>query len=253
MTVCAGVDGCKGGWIAVWCAEQDETPRMAVFADFATLAKELSPPAVIAVDMPIGLPDFIQSGGRGPEQAVRAHLGARRSSVFPISSRSAVYAECGPQNGLSEIVAAQRRASVTAQATSISRRKITIQAFMLFPKIREVDAYLREETGEADRIIESHPEFAFCVLNGGKPMTLPKKIKGKVNPPGMEERRELLSRHGLSASFLTSPAPKGAAADDFLDACAMLVIASRRKAGLARPNPEPLQRDSFGLPVAIWA
>jgi predicted RNase H-like nuclease len=252
LTVCAGVDGCKGGWIAVWRGGEDAEPQLTVFSDFPALTKALPTPALIAVDMPIGLPDFTR-GGRGPEQAVRDQLGKRRSSAFPIPSRDAVYSECGQLNGMAEIIAAQKRAGAVAQNTSNPRRRINIQAFMLFPKIREIDAYLREEAGETERIFESHPEFAFCILNGGKPMTLPKKIKSRVNEQGMEERREVLSRHELPMPFLSGPPPRGAAMDDFLDACAMLLIAERRAAGLARPHPEPLRRDSCGLPVAIWA
>ena len=253
MTVCAGVDGCKGGWIAVWRGSGDSEPQAAVFADFLTLVEAFPPAAVIAVDMPIGLPDFVHEGGRGPERAVRQCLGNRKSSVFSMPSRAAVYAECGALENQAEVIAAHKRAGDKAFATSFPSRRISIQAFMLFPKIREIDALLRNRTDEAERIYESHPEFAFAVLNSGAPMELPKKIKGKINPAGMDERRSLLVRRGIPASFLAANTPKGAAADDFLDACAMLLIAERRAAGLARPHPEPLVRDSFDLPVSIWA
>jgi predicted RNase H-like nuclease len=252
MTVCAGADGCKGGWIAVW-RDAGQPPQTGLFPDFHALASALPPPAVIAVDMPIGLPDFIHGPGRGPEQAVRPKLGMRQSSVFSVPSRAAVYAECGPLNGQAAVIAAHRRANGIAFSTSNPARRISIQAFMLFPKIREIDAFLRADGREAGRIIESHPEYAFTVLNGGKAMALPKKIKGRVNSPGMDERRNLLAHHGIPAPFLAQSPPKGAAADDFLDACAMLLIADHHSAGLARPYPEPLLRDSFGLPIAIWA
>ena len=35
-------------------------------------------------------------------------------------------------------------------------------------------------------------------------MTLPKKIKGAVNPAGMEERKALLCRHGYERPFSIS-------------------------------------------------
>ncbi|RVA66366.1 DUF429 domain-containing protein, partial [Mesorhizobium sp. M7A.F.Ca.CA.001.08.2.1] len=53
--------------------------------------------------------------------------------------------------------------------------------------------------------------------------------------------------------FLDQPPPRGAAADDFLDAAAMTLIAGRIVGGEARPFPDPPGRDSFGIPVAIWA
>ena len=47
---------------------------------------------VIAVDMPIGLPERTEGSGRVPEQLIRPLLGARQSSVFAIPSRRAVEA-----------------------------------------------------------------------------------------------------------------------------------------------------------------
>jgi predicted RNase H-like nuclease len=100
---------------------------------------------------------------------------------------------------------------------------------------------------------ESHPELAFWRLNGGAPMALPKKIRGVVNPAGMDERRALLARCGLPASLLCATPPRGAGADDLLDACAMLVTAARIADGAARPFPDPPLDDGRGIPLAIWA
>ncbi len=103
------------------------------------------------------------------------------------------------------------------------------------------------------RVFESHPEVAFRQLNGGQPMRLPKKIKGMVNPAGMEERKALLCRHGYDRGFLDRPPPPGAKTDDFLDAACMMLVAGRILRGEARPFPDPPGRDAFGIPVAIWA
>lgn len=253
MTKMAGVDGCKAGWVAVWREESGLTPGTRVFPDFPSVVAALPVETIIAVDMPIGLPDFIHGGGRGPEQAVRPHLKERQSSVFSVPSRSAVHAETGRFDTQADIIAAHKRASAIALKTSHPPRKISIQAFMLFPKIREIDWLLRQRPDLASRVFESHPEFAFTILNVDSPMSLPKKIKGRINPPGMDERKSLLARHGISRAFLDQKPPKGSGADDFLDACAMLLIAERIASGKARPHPEPLQHDSHGLPVAIWA
>lgn len=253
MTPICGIDGCPAGWIAVWRDHADAAHKTAVFSDIRSLIEAFSKTAILAIDMPIGLPDFVTGGGRGPEKAVRPYLGERQSSVFSVPSRAAVHAECGPFSGQREMIEAHKRASIVALATSDPPRKISIQAFNLFPKIREIDTLLRAQPDLTARIFESHPEFAFAILNGGSPMKLPKKIKGKVNPPGMEERKALLSSHGLSRQFLDQPPPKGAASDDFLDACAMLLIAGRIARGEASPHPSPLRHDSHGIPVAIWA
>ena len=253
MVPVAGVDGCPGGWICVSKSGADAAPSVMVFASFAELAASLPGQTTIAVDMPIGLPDYTGLGGRGPEQAVRPFLKARQSSVFSVPSRAAVFAEPGPFADESDRLAAHKRASEIALATSDPPRKISIQAFGLFAKIRELDVWLREDISRSARVFESHPEFAFTILNGVEPMALPKKIKGKVNSEGLAERRGFLASKGFQGEFLHQPVPRGANADDFLDACVMLLVAERLADGKAKPYPSMPSRDSYGLPIAIHA
>ena len=203
--------------------------------------------------MPIGLPDFPQKGGRGPEALVRPLLANRQSSVFSIPSRAALYADTSDFTTIEAWYDAHRRASEVAKATSDPPRGVSIQAFGIFAKIREIDALLIARPELRRCVFESHPEVAFCRLNGDQAMSLPKKIKGAVNPAGMEERKALLCRHGYEKAFLDRSPPRGAAADDFLDAAVMMLIAGRIAAGEARPFPDPPLADRFGIPVAIWA
>jgi predicted RNase H-like nuclease len=248
----AGADGCKAGWVAV-IQRRGCAPVVSVFSSFADLVASLPGDATIAVDMPIGLPELSRKGGRGPEAAVRAFLGARQSSVFSIPSRAALYADTEEFSTVERWYAAHRKANAVARTTSDPPRGVSIQAFGIFSKIREIDGLLRERPELRSRIFESHPEVAFCGLNGGQPMSLPKKIKGKINPAGMEERKTLLCACFYQRSFLNQPPPKGAAADDFLDAAAMMLIARRITSGEARPYPDRPGVDSHGIPVAIWA
>jgi predicted RNase H-like nuclease len=251
MQTVAGVDGCKAGWIAV-IAEPRKPVFSCVTASFAEIVDRLAGDAVIAVDMPIGLPDFTRHGGRGPEVLVRRLLGERQSSVFSIPSRAAVYATDEEFSTIERWYAAHREASRIARETSDPPRGVSIQAFGIFSKIRELDRLLIARPELRSRIVESHPEAAFRQFNGGKPMELPKKIKGRVNPPGMDERRMLLGSCGHDPSFLASPAPRGAAEDDFLDAAAMMLVARRFAHGEAVSFPDPPGADRFGNPVAIW-
>ncbi len=209
--------------------------------------------AAIAVDMPIGLPAFSARGGRGPEALVRPLLGQRQSSVFSIPSRAALYADTADFTTLDAWYAAHARASVVARETSDPPRGVSIQAFGIFSKIRELDGLLIARPELRSRIIEAHPEVAFWQLNGRQAMSLPKKIKGRVNPAGMEERKALLARHGLSRAFLDQAPPRGAAQDDFLDAAAMMMVAQRFSRGAAISFPDPPGHDDHGIPVAIWA
>ncbi len=249
MTI-AGVDGCKAGWIAV--IRDGTGTKVQVFGSFVDLLATMPDDAVVAVDMPIGLPDFTTKGGRGPEALVRPLLGQRQSSVFSIPSRAAVHAETAEFTDLATWYAAHRRSSEVARRTSEPPRGVSIQAFGIFAKIREIDALMMARPELRERVIESHPEVAFWRLNGGQAMSLPKKIKGRVNPDGMEERKMLLARVGHDRSFLDQPPPRGAAADDFLDACAMMLIAERHGRGETTSFPSPPGRDINGIPVAIW-
>ena len=246
----AGVDGCKAGWIAA-VRLPGEAPRVAIHGTMEALVDALPEETVIAVDMPIGLPDFTGAGGRGPERLVRRFLGQRQSSVFSIPSRSAIYAEPGPFASIEDWYAAHRSASEVARATSDPPRGVSIQAFGIFSKIREIDRLLIERPGLRTRLFESHPEAAFWKLNGDAAMQLPKKVRNRINEPGMEERRGLLIRCGLPADFVGLRPPRGAAGDDFLDACAMLLVAARHSRGETVSFPDPPGRDGRGLEIAI--
>ncbi|MCO6391272.1 DUF429 domain-containing protein [Aliihoeflea aestuarii] len=251
MPICVGVDGCKAGWIAVSRNNGGEIETR-IHRTFEALVAHYPHDAIIAVDMPIGLPDRIEGGGRGPEMLVRKHLGQRQSSVFSIPSRAAVYAATDPFTTLDKWYDDHRKASGIAKATSIPPRGVSIQAFALFAKIREIDALLIAWPDLQGRIIESHPEAAFWRLNGEQHMALPKKVKGRVSPAGMDERRVLLARCGIDRAALKAPCPRGAGADDFLDACAVFLVAERFAAGKAVPFPDPPLKDAHGVQIAIW-
>jgi predicted RNase H-like nuclease len=232
----AGADGCRAGWMVAFVRPAGEEVRTRTVAHFAAIAAAPEAPAVIAVDMPIGLPERIGPGGRGPERAVRPLLGRRQSSVFPVPSRQAIYAPTHPD------------ACRIALATSDPPRRVQIQLFMIAPRIREVDRALRTDPALAARVFETHPELAFWRLNGDRPLAYPKKVK-----PGLALRRRLLIGAGFAAAVVEAPPPKGAAADDLLDALACATIARRIHAGLAKSFPDDPQRDEYGLPMAIWA
>jgi predicted RNase H-like nuclease len=232
----AGADGCAGGWMTAFVRPAGGEVRLRVVPQFAAIATAPEAPAVIAVDMPIGLPARIGPGGRGPERAVRPLLGERQSSVFPVPSRKAIYALTHPD------------ACRVALLTSDPPRSVQMQLFRIAPRIREVDGVLRADAALAARVFEVHPELAFWRLNGERPLALPKKVK-----PGLALRRKLLIAAGFPRAVVDAPPPKGAGPDDVLDALACAAIARRIHAGLARSFPEAPQRDECGLPMAIWA
>jgi predicted RNase H-like nuclease len=167
---------------------------------------------------------------------VRRLVGARRSSVFSVPSRSAAYAKDYPD------------ACRLASETSDPARKVSRQFFGLAKKIQEVDTELRAQPALTARVYEVHPEVAFWRLNGDCELKQPKKIKA-----GLAFRRGLLVSEGFAQNTVDLRLPSGAAIDDLLDALACAAIARRILARVAVPFPNPPLRDEFGLPVAIWA
>ncbi|MGI9520030.1 MAG: DUF429 domain-containing protein [Hyphomicrobiaceae bacterium] len=237
----AGVDGCPAGWIAVLHPFNDrsraELKLFQSFADLLAITPEVSP---IAIDIPIGLSSLVAIGGRKADKAARAILGDRQSSIFAMPSRSAV------------MCSTYQQACETALATSAPPRKVSKQAFHLFPKIREVDALMTP--GLQERVFECHPEVAFWALNGETALDLPKKIKSRPSHAGLELRRNLLRSAGYSPELLhNSRFPKKSVGpDDIIDACVNAWSAGRIRAGQARRFPDEPEVDERGLRMEIW-
>jgi predicted RNase H-like nuclease len=237
----AGVDGCTGGWIAAFVRPRGGDARVRIVPHFTDVLSAPERPEIVAVDMPVGLPERVGIGGRAAENSVRPLLGARQSSVFSVPSRAAIYA------------ADYGEACRIAAATSDPPRKVSKQLFNIAAKIREVDECLQTNPEAATRVFEVHPELAFWRLNGGRALTQPKKVKSRPYQPGMALRQSLLMAAGFQAEAVNAVPPQGAAADDLLDALACAAIARRVHAGTAEPFPNPPPRDAFGLAMAIWA
>jgi len=237
----AGADGCPIGWVVVFARPVGDDMHVRIVPRFADVLAAPEAPAIIAVDMPIGLPARVGYGGRAAENAVRPLLGARQSSVFSVPSRAALAAED------------YREACRIALETSDPPRKVSKQLFMIAPKIREVDACLLADATAHARVFEVHPELAFWRLNGERALDEPKKVKGKCYERGLVLRRRLLIDAGLPPVIVNGAAPKGAGPDDLLDALACAAVARRIHAGTAQPFPDPPERDELGLPMAIWA
>ncbi len=220
-----GVDGCKAGWVGIaWSGGVDV--RAYVAPTIAELAAAAGAVSVIAIDIPIGLPD---TGRRAADLAARTVVGARRSSVFMTPVRAAL------------------RESRHDRASAINREHagegMSIQVFGLLPKIRQVDDWL---PNAPCRVVEVHPEVSFAQL-AGEPLTVRKNTWA-----GTERRRALLAAAGLALSGDLPPAGDKAAVDDILDAAAAAWTAHRVHHGRARPLPDPPQRHSDGIESAIW-
>jgi predicted RNase H-like nuclease len=234
----AGIDGCRGGWaVALVAAHASEptvqTVRVTVVAGFAEALAMVPEARCVAVDMPIGLLDQPNAGGRDCDRAARALLGRRGSSVFSPPARPA-------------LAAADYRDAQRRQGAGLS-----IQTWNIVPRIREVDAVMTPSL--QGRVFEAHPELAFRTLAGADAV-LPRKASAE----GFDARVALLSRvFGASMPDLRETRSRLGAArvglDDLADALALADVARRAAAGAAFrvPAGDP-PVDARGLRMEIW-
>lgn len=86
MTCVAGVDGTPGGWaVIIMDREQLIVRKVSALSDLFDDRPDLK---IVAADVPIGLLERYEKGGRACDRAARKLLGKyRRNSVFPAPIR----------------------------------------------------------------------------------------------------------------------------------------------------------------------
>jgi predicted RNase H-like nuclease len=221
----AGIDGYgRGAWIAV-VLDRGRFHRALPGRSLDDLLPQLQECAVLAIDIPIGLPD---SGPRHADQLSYALLGPRRSSVFPTPPRAVLEA------GSFEAANAIARESLG--------RGISLQAYGLRSRILEAERQIRA----GRNLIEVHPEVSFATL-AGQPLAW-----SMSSWRGAPLRRSLLDNAGIVLPADLGPA-NHVPVPDILDAAVAAWSAQRFAYGLHTSLPNPPMVYSDGLPSAIRA
>lgn len=228
-----GVDGCRSGWFAV-IRDENRGFRTALYRNVNELWEANKSATLILIDIPIGLLDN-GLDERLCDKEARRLIGIRRSSIFPVPCREAVYTYDGTAS------------EINRQYTG---RKLSKQSFAIIPKIRQVDLLLSTDREARGRIKETHPELCFTGLNGGEPMKYSKK---KEN--GFQERINLLSDYYAGCRTLVSKTldqynNKGIFRDDVVDALALAITASIAEKALST-IPADTKHDAAGLPMQM--
>ena len=234
-----GVDGCKGGWLAVKLALFNINWEVNLFRSFAQLWEKHSAAALILVDIPIGLrqgsstKDFFERQERRCDKEARKLLGPRRSCVFRVPCRPAVYSESYDQ--------------AIAKNEKLTGTRIFKATWNIVGKIREVDELLSSNPEARKSVREIHPELCFWSLNGCRPLQYPKrteqgfrdrlKILQEIYPPSEEIVKAKYSRQEVKR-------------DDILDALSAAITAKIGFDKLSCLPPQP-ERDSQGLPMEM--
>ena len=234
MRIICGVDGCKGGWVCI--AEDIDTGRVSwrQYENATGVLYQQPTPLVIAIDIPIGLPE---KGSRNCDLEARQLLGRPRAcSIFPAPIRP--------------VLAATSYAEACQIGYAIEKRKLSQQSWAILPKIKDIDTALRRDPALRHWVREVHPEVCFYELAGKHPMKLSKKTK-----VGQTERLSLLRPHfgqplesalGQHRQVMSAP-------DDVLDAFAALWTAERILAGQAKTLPAAPPQDAYGLRMEMVA
>src|ERR1044072_4760541 len=187
-----GVDACRAGWIGIArSGDRVDAYQTRTIADLVTQAAADGEFAVIAIDIPIGLPD---NGRRQADVEARAAVGRLASSVFMT-----------PVRGVLEF---HDHGSASAHNRKHAGEGMSIQAFGILPKVREVDLWLPHAPC---RVVEVHPEVSFAALYGA-----PLDVR-KHTWAGARLRNSLLAAAGITIGDIGDPGAK-AAVDDVLDA-----------------------------------
>lgn len=232
----AGVDGCPAGWIVALSAGHEGPHRLHVCETFRDVLALVGDSGIVVADIPIGLLDERQPGGRCVDMEARRMLGPRRSSVFSPPIRPALACK---------------------DWEAARKFGLTLQGFAIMPKIRDVDQLMTPALQR--RVIESHPEVTFRHL-AGVPMGHNKKRSA-----GRQERLRVLAKAASIAAL--SPfaeinkvfdqdrrrlSRKEVALDDIIDAYVMLFVAARYASGRAERIPPAPPADSRGLRMEMW-
>lgn len=198
-----------------------------VFAHFAELLSAYPDATAFAVDMPIGLWASGRARARPCDALARKRLGKRAACVFIPPTRAML--------------------SATAYAP-LRAQGLSVQAYHLIPRIRELDTLLTPEL--QDRVWESHPELSFAAMTGA-PIAYPKRTER-----GQATRKQALL-HALTLESSELDAlwhacrRAGAGYDDLLDACALAWSAWRHTESQSEVCVGEPAHDERGLLMAI--
>ncbi|MBD3903295.1 DUF429 domain-containing protein [Chryseobacterium sp. Ch-15] len=199
-----GIDGCRFGWVAVSLNDRSAS----LFKNLNDLVNFYDDESLFLLDMPIGLPGKMIE--RTCETTARKELSTKRkSSVFPIPCREAVYAE--------------NYETASLINRDFIQKGISKQTWFICAKIKELDQLLLQNERLRSRFKESHPELAFHYLNHRVSMGFNKKTEA-----GQQERLFVLSKFFqnidvIYENTINNFMRKDVAKDDVIDALCLAV------------------------------
>ncbi|QAA32907.1 DUF429 domain-containing protein [Clostridium manihotivorum] len=227
-----GIDGCKGGYVAVYITE--EAFEIKVFETIEELCLTYIDSKVMLIDMPIGLPESVED--IRPESDARKILKSRASCIFNVPCRQALYeTDYSRANEMNKLILG---------------KGLSKQSYGIFPKIRDVDQFLSKHPDFKNRMLESHPEICFSMLNCYErtPRVI---IENKKTIEGFEKRIAILSKYYKHTEEISKEIDSNkkfrAIRDDIIDALCLAVTGKVSYEPSLKSIPENPSMDKRGL------
>lgn len=200
-----GIDACKMGWCVV--GRMNDALVWGCYESIKEVITAYPDVERTLIDIPIGLSS--DRFTRTVDQKARTYLDKRKSSLFSPPCRKAVYA-----SNYKDALELNRK---------ITGKGISVQAYNISAKIKEVDQWLNTEPKDIE-VFEAHPELCFKTLNQNQDIQFSKHTK-----EGIELRKQVLFRYeeelkSVIQNLIKSYKRTQVKLDDILDAMALYLI-----------------------------
>ena len=213
---CVGIDGCKDGWVVVYCpALTFKKAKCQHYRKLSQLKSDFASDSIIVIDMPIGLE--VNRPNRSCDIEARKFLGHRSSTVFSPPCQDAIFAKNYEE----------------AKAINLHKtgKSISKQSWFLTKKILETKSFIEDEG--THNLMEGHPECSFTEY-AGTPI-----LENKKGMRGMFKRLDILTKLSFNLPKLVEMLPKsvGVEINDLFDATILCWTANRIFNGESKTFP----------------
>ena len=205
-TYCIGIDGCKDGWVAVYCPVSDfKKAKSRYYEKLSLLGNDFNETSLGIIDIPIGL-EF-DKPDRSCDIEARKFLGRRSTTVFSPPCLEAIYSKSYEE---AKVINKKR-----------TGKSISKQSWFLSKKILETKHFI--ESGNNLNLKEGHPECSFAEYVG-VPI-----LENKKSMRGIFKRLDILNKLNFNLPNLVAMLPKkaGIRIDDLFDATILCWTANR--------------------------
>lgn len=225
-----GIDWMKPSWLAVELRGKALSAHR--FSHIGKACDAYQNADAVFIDIPVGLPENKQEDQLRPDKEARNLLPAKRkSTIFPVPCRQAIYSST--------------EAEAKQINTTVLNRGMSKQAYGFSKMIQQVDTYLQQTPAWKNRLLESHPEVAFQLLNNGSGLQHSKHSK-----EGIIERIRILRGHGIDPKPLLNDFSEKQW-EDVLDALCLAVSAQLGCRNGFRTIPEGPVCDRQGIKMQM--